>query len=103
MAKGINFYKEPVFLFTSSSMRQAAWAGWYSALGNRKLAEKYVHAAHSEWVRELGAGRRYDFLNSYNNDIWKHIPEERLKEIINNFFKAIRTEIRKSKTSALES
>jgi len=25
MAKGRNSYKEPVFLFTSSSMRQAAW------------------------------------------------------------------------------
>lgn len=95
--KSKNSYKEPVFLFTSSSMRQAPWAGWYSALGNKELAEKYVHAAHSEWVKELGAGRRYVFLNRYNYDIWKYISEKRLKEIIDSFFKAIKTEIKKSK------
>jgi hypothetical protein len=77
-------------------MRQAAWAGWYSALGNRKLAEKYIHAAHSEWIKELGAGRKYDFLNRYNNDIWRYIPEKRLKEIINSFFRTITTEIKKA-------
>lgn len=99
MAKRRNTCKEPIFLFTSSSMRQVAWAGWHSALENRKLVEKYIHAAHSEWVKELGAGRRYDFLNRYNDDIWKYIPEKRLKEIINSFFKVIKTEIRKSKKS----
>jgi hypothetical protein len=103
MAKGITSYKEPVFLFTSSSMRQAAWAGWYSALGNKELANKYVHAAHSEWIKELGAGRRYNFLGRYNDDIWRHIPEEKLKEIINNFFKSIKIEIKKSKTSTKRS
>lgn len=93
-------YKEPVFLFTSSSIRQAAWAGWYSAFGNKELAEKYVHAAHSEWVKELGVGRRYNFLGRYNNDVWKYIPEKRLKEIIDNFFRTIKAEIKKSKATA---
>ena len=69
MGKRIKSYKAPPFLFTSSSMRQAAWAGWCSALGNKELSEKYVHAAHSEWAKELGAGRGYNFLNRYNNDI----------------------------------
>lgn len=99
IAKRNKSYKEPVFLFTSSSMRQAAWAGWYSALGNRELRERYIHAAHSEWIKELGAGRRYNFLGRYNDDIWRHIPEEKLKEIINNFFKTIKIELKKLKTS----
>lgn len=77
-------------------MRHAAWAGWHSALGNKKLAEKYIHTAHSEWIKELGAGRRYDFLDRYNNDIWKYIPEKKLEEIINRFFKTIKAEINKS-------
>ncbi len=97
MAKGRNSYKEPVFLFTSSSMRQAAWAGWYSALGNRKLAQQHVHAAHSEWLKELGAGRRYEFLGRYNNDVWRYVSEKRLKEIIDEFFKCVKAEIIKSK------
>ena len=86
-AKRKNSYKEPVFLFTSSSMRQAAWAGWYSALGNKELVERYIHTAHGEWVKELGAGRRYDFLNRYNDDVWKYVSEKRLKEIVNVFSK----------------
>ena len=62
-------YEEPVFLFTSSSMRQADWAGWYSALGNEELSERYIHAPQSEWVRELGAGRKYNFIGRYNDDV----------------------------------
>ena len=98
MRKRKKAYKEPVFLFTSSSMRQAAWAGWHSALGNQQMAEKYVHSAHSEWIKELGAGRKYDFLGRYNEDIWKHIQEKKLKEIIDNLFKTLKTEIKKAKT-----
>lgn len=90
-------YKEPVFLFTSSSMRQAAWAGWCSAFGDEKQTNKYIHAAHSEWIKELGAGRRYKFLNGHNDDIWQYIPEERLKEMVNDFFKTIKVEIKKYK------
>lgn len=97
MRKARRLYKEPVFLFTSSSMRQAAWAGWYSAFGDKEQAEQYVHSAHSEWVKELGAGRRYSFLGRYNHDIWEYIPEERLKELIERFFKSIKAEIKKSK------
>lgn len=99
MVKSKKPYKEPVFLFTSSSMRQAAWAGWYSALGNRELTERYIHAAHSEWIKELGAGRRYDFLARHNDDVWRYIPEKRLKEIIDSLFKTIKAEVRKTKTS----
>ncbi len=82
-------------------MRQAAWAGWYSALGNKEMAETYIHAAHSEWIKELGAGRKYGFLNRHNNDIWKYIPEKRLKDNINRFFKTIKAEIEKSKASSI--
>lgn len=97
MAKRKKPYKEPVFLFTSSSMRQAAWAGWHSAMGDGEMAEKHVHSAHSEWVKELGAGRRYGFLSRYNDDIWKYIPEKRLKEIIDRLFKTLKIEIKKAK------
>jgi len=99
MLKSKKPYKEPVFLFTSSSMRQAAWAGWYSALGKKELTERYIHAAHSEWLKELGAGRRYNFLARHNGDIWKCIPEKRLKEIIGSFFKTVKAEIKKAKAS----
>lgn len=39
MAKQKVSYKEPHLLFTSGSLRFAAWAGWYSARGEKKLAE----------------------------------------------------------------
>lgn len=97
MRKNKKPYKEPVFLFTSSSMRQAAWAGWYSALGNKELAEKHKYAAHSEWVKELGAGRRHSFLDRYNDDIWRCIPDKVLKELVDNFFRRVKGEIKKYK------
>lgn len=97
MGKTRRSYKEPVFLFTSSSMRQAAWAGWYSAFGDKGRAERYVHSAHSEWIKELGSGRKYSFLGRYNDDIWKSLPEEKLKELIEKFFKSIKAEIKKAK------
>lgn len=97
MTKKKTSYKEPLFLFTSSSMRQAAWAGWHSAFGDKEMAEMYVRSAHSEWIKELGACRRYNFLDRYNNDIWKYIPEKRLKEIVDSFFKTLKKEIKKFK------
>ncbi len=93
-------YKEPVFLFTSSSMRQAAWAGWYSAFGNKKQTERFIHSAQSEWLKELGTGRRYTFLDRYNNDIWKHVPDKKLKILIDNIFKSLKEEIKKSKANS---
>lgn len=33
-------YKNPVFLFTSCSLRFAAWAGWYSAFGDKEKSNK---------------------------------------------------------------
>ncbi len=62
-------YKEPIFLFTSGSLRFAAWAGWFSAFGNKDMAEKWIHQAHAEWIKELGIGRRFSFLDRYNSDI----------------------------------
>ena len=99
-AKTNKTYKEPVFLFTSSSMRQAAWAGWYSALGNKKQTERFVRSAHSEWLKELGAGRRYTFLDRYNNDIWKYVPDKKLKILVDNLFKSLKEEIKKSKANS---
>ncbi|OGG03628.1 hypothetical protein A2W14_03850 [Candidatus Gottesmanbacteria bacterium RBG_16_37_8] len=55
-------YKEPVILFTSGSLRFAAWAGWYSAIGEKELVEQWKHRAYTEWIKELGAGRRYAFI-----------------------------------------
>ncbi|MEK7565748.1 MAG: hypothetical protein AAB506_01730 [Patescibacteria group bacterium] len=88
-------YKEPVFLFTSCSLRFAAWAGWYSALGDKENAEKWIHQAHSEWAKEIGAGRRYPFLGNYNNDIYEKIPPEVLKKLVNGFLKQLKREINK--------
>lgn len=34
-------YKEPVFLYTSGSLRFAAWAGWYSAFGDKELSDQF--------------------------------------------------------------
>lgn len=88
-------YKEPVFLFTSCSLRFAAWAGWYSALGDKKNAEGWVHQAHSEWIKEIGSGKKYDFLKRHNHDIWDKIPPERLEEMIKKFLGSIKREIKK--------
>ena len=90
-------YKEPVFLFTSSSMRLAAWAGWYSALGNKDESEAYVHMAHAEWSKELGLGRRFDITGRYNNDVWKYISKEKLKALVDEFFRKLKTEVKKGK------
>jgi len=57
-------YKEPLFLFTSGSLRQAAWAGWYSALGDKDNAEKFIHCAYTECTKEVAAGRKFDFYTS---------------------------------------
>lgn len=89
-------YKEPVFLFTSCSLRFAAWSGWYSAFGDKENAEKWIHQAHSEWVKELGTGHKYDFLQRYNHDIWDNIPPERLNEMVNKFLKSVKSEIKKN-------
>lgn len=91
-------YKEPVFLFTSCSLRFASWAGWYSAFGDRKNTEKWIHQAHTEWIKELGSDRKYDFVQRYNHNIWKKIPPERLKKMVDGFLKSIKKEIKKNST-----
>lgn len=90
-------YKEPVFLFTSSSLRHAAWAGWYSAFGDRENSEKWIHSAHAEWAKELGAGRRFSFLDRYSLDIWKYVPPKKLKQLVDSFFRDLGREIKKGK------
>lgn len=90
-------YKNPVFLFTSSSLRKAAFAGWFSALGDREETEKWIHAAHAEWSKELGAGRGYSFLNYHSYDIWAHVPKDILKSLVDKFLKDIKKEIKKAK------
>ena len=89
-------YKEPVFLFTSSSMRQAAWAGWYSALGDKEKAEQYVRAAHAEWAKEVGAGRRFAFLGRFDRDLYE-IDFEKLELLNDAYLKAIAQEVKKKK------
>ncbi|MFH2085526.1 MAG: hypothetical protein ABII21_01955 [bacterium] len=73
-------YKEPVFLFTSGSLRFDAWAGWYSALGDEKNCEMWSRQATSEWCKEIGACRNYSFLKNRNDDIWRYVSLEKQKE-----------------------
>lgn len=89
-------YKEPVFLFTSCSLRQAAWAGWYSALGDEEKAESFCHAARTEWVKEIGGGRRYPFLRTHSHDIYSEINPEVLRQLIDKFLKSIKREIKRA-------
>lgn len=90
-------YKNPVFLFTSCSLRFAAWAGWYSAFGDKEKTEQLVHQAHTEWTKEIGVTRRFDFFDRYNSDMWRYIPEKTMKKMIDKFFKEIKSEIKKGK------
>ncbi|OGM68685.1 hypothetical protein A2975_02915 [Candidatus Woesebacteria bacterium RIFCSPLOWO2_01_FULL_44_14] len=92
-----NPYKEPIFLFTSSSLRFAAYAGWYSAFGQREKCEEWIHQAHREWVKELGAGRKYSFLDRTNDDMYKYIPGEVMDKLVNKFFRDIKEEIKKGR------
>lgn len=95
--KKIKSYKEPVFLFTSSSMRKAAWAGWYSALGNKKEAEEFVHQSYADWAKEVSAGRRYSFADRFNNDIYYKIDFKKLQELTDKYLEDINKEIKKTK------
>lgn len=90
-------YQEPVFLFTSCSLRFAAYAGWYSAFGNKEKTEQFVHQAHTEWAKEIGATRRFDFFDRHNHDMWKYIPAETMKKMVDKFFREIKTEIKSGK------
>ncbi len=90
-------YKEPVFLFTSCSLRFAAWAGWYSAFGDEKNTQQWIHQAHVEWAKELGAARRFSFLRRHNNDIYDYINPEKLKEINDAYLRTLKQEIARAK------
>ncbi|MFH1720343.1 MAG: hypothetical protein ABH856_01925 [Patescibacteria group bacterium] len=90
-------YKEPVFLFTSCSLRFAAWAGWHSAFGDKKKTEQWCHQAHSEWIKELASGRRLSFAGRYNYDLYEYIEPKVLATLINTFFRDVNREIKKGK------
>jgi len=90
-------YKEPMFLFTSCSLRHAAWAGWYSALGNKENSEKFVHHAYAEWGKEIVAGRRFDFADRFNDEIYQKIDFKKLKDLTDKYLKDISREIKKAK------
>lgn len=81
-------------------MRKAAWAGWYSALGNKEEAEKFIHEAYAEWAKEVSAGRRYDFADYYSNDIYFKIDSKKLKELTDKYLKDLKKEIKKAKQEA---
>lgn len=55
LKKRVSPYKEPVFLFTSCSLRFAAWAGWYSAFGDKKKTEQWIKQAHANQGRNKKA------------------------------------------------
>lgn len=92
-------YKEPVFLFTSCSLRQAAWAGWHAAFGDKEKTETFCHAARAEWVKEIGGGRRYPFLRTSNYDIYTSIRPEVLRDLIDEFLKSVKREIKRASRS----
>lgn len=91
-------YKEPVFLFTSCSLRFAAYAGWYSAFGEKEKAEQWIHKAHTEWAKEIAATRRFSFFDSNNSDMYKYISEDTMKQLIDRFCRLLKSEISKGKT-----
>lgn len=95
-------YKQPMLLFTSGSLRFAAWAGWYSALGEVEHAESWKIQAMKAHVQELGAGRQFLFLRHDNNDMRDYIPAEILKKLLDNLYKSIKAEIRKGKAKAAQ-
>lgn len=78
-------------------MRQAAWAGWYSALGDKENAERFIHDAYATWGKEIAAGRKFDFADRFNSDIYREIDFKKLKELTDNYLKDINNEIKKAK------
>ena len=84
-------------MFTSSSLRFAAWAGWHSAFGDAKAAESWAQLARAEWLKELAAGRGYNFLSRYNNDIYSYMDHKLLKKLQDDLLKTLKREIKKAK------
>jgi len=97
--KSVTPYKEPVFLFTSSSMRIAAYAGWYSALGDEKNAEAFVRQAYTEWAKEVGMGRKYGFVRPFNLDLYNKADFEVLKRLTDKYLSDINKILKAAKKS----
>lgn len=93
-------YKEPVFLYTSGSLRFAAWAGWYSAFGDQELSDQWRFQSMREWAKEVGIGRKYSFLKYHDDQMYKYIPGEIMEKLVTNFLKQIKKEIENGKSRA---
>lgn len=78
-------------------MRQAAWAGWYSAFGDKEKTETFIHCAYAEWAKEIAAGRRFEFAGRFNVDVYRKIDFEKLKNLTDKYLKDIQKEIKKAK------
>ena len=89
--------QDPVFMYTSGSLRYAVYLGWYSALGDEKLMKQWQHQAHEEWVKEVSGYRKYDFMGRHNHDMYDWISTKRMKELVDEFLKKIKTEIKVGK------
>ncbi|MDO8505578.1 MAG: hypothetical protein Q7S48_03300 [bacterium] len=100
MHKRIKSYKEPVFLFTSGSLRFAAWAGWHAARGYAEQSERWAHQARTEWLKEMGTGRQFSFLGRYNHDLYDSVSPERFRELLDQFLQTLKQEIRKRKKTS---
>lgn len=92
-----NSYKEPHFLFTKGALRNAAWAGWYAAVGEEKLAESWKLSAMTEYTKEISAGRGHSFLKENSREIISYVPGTKLKKLLDDFLKAVKGEINKGK------
>lgn len=102
MTKQKSSYKSPEFLFTSGALRFAAWAGWHSAHGEKKLAEDWKLYAMSEFIKDISAGKGYSFLKDDSREIITYIPSETLKKLLDDFLKAIKKEIKKGTAFSVE-
>jgi hypothetical protein len=102
MSKQKSSYKNPTLLFTSGALRYAAWAGWYSALGEKKLTEDWEHYAMAEYTKEIAAVRGYSFLKQDNREIMTYIPSSTLKKLLDDFLKEIKKEVKKGKAYSIK-
>jgi len=93
--------QDPVHMYTSGSLRYAAYSGWYSALGDEKPMKQWQHQAHEEWIKEVSGYRKYDFMGRYNHDMYEWIKPERMKDLVNEFLKKIKKEIKIGKSKGL--
>ena len=61
-----------------------------------KEAEEWVHQAYSEWAKEIGGGRKYDFTGRYSDGIYWKADFEKLKKLTDKYLKDIKKLIKKT-------